>query len=208
MKIYDISMAILPEMKTYPHSPRPTIVTKTSVAEHGFEASKFTLGSHTGTHLETPRHFSEGAKGLTELPLTVFVGPCSVIDLTQLTKNITREDLERKDIPQKGRILLKTRNSLNLSDDFPGRFISLSESAAHYLVEKGILLLGIDELSIEPHSDDYPVHKILSKAGVCNLEGLRLAEVPEGEYFLVAAPLPIDAEASPVRALLIDEKDF
>jgi arylformamidase len=48
------------------------------------------------------------------------------------------------------------------------------------------------------------VHLTLLGANVILLEGIRLAEVAEGVYFLNAAPLNLSgADGSPCRALLI-----
>jgi arylformamidase len=42
-------------------------------------------------------------------------------------------------------------------------------------------------------------------AGVALLEGVRLSAVPEGVYFLNAAPLNLSgADGSPCRAVLVD----
>ena len=50
------------------------------------------------------------------------------------------------------------------------------------------------------------VHKILLEAGVVLLEGIVLADVEEGKYFLSAAPLNIaGCEGAPCRAYLIKE---
>ena len=48
------------------------------------------------------------------------------------------------------------------------------------------------------------VHQILLSANVILLEGICLAKVPEGVYFLSAAPLNLSgADGSPCRAVLI-----
>ena len=85
-------------------------------------------------------------------------------------------------------------------------FIYLAESGARYLVDKGVRGVGIDALGIERNQLGHPTHKLLLANGIYILEGLRLKEVKEGSYTLIAAPLNIiGVEASPVRALLLDK---
>lgn len=85
---------------------------------------------------------------------------------------------------------------------------TLSSSSAQSLIDHGAVLVGTDELSIEPAESvdaGAPVHRLLLGAGIPILEGLRLHHVPPGEYFLVALPLRFQhSEASPVRAVLLD----
>ena len=69
---------------------------------------------------------------------------------------------------------------------------------------KEIKGVGIDALGIERNQT--PTHKLLLGAGIIIIEGLRLKDVPEGEYFLIALPLKIkDVEAAPTRAILVEK---
>jgi arylformamidase len=50
------------------------------------------------------------------------------------------------------------------------------------------------------------VHRILLGKDIVLLEGIRLCAVPEGVYFLNAAPLNLsDCDGAPVRAILIKD---
>ena len=50
------------------------------------------------------------------------------------------------------------------------------------------------------------VHLILLGAEIVLLEGIRLAQVPEGVYFLNAAPINLGgADGAPCRAILIEK---
>ena len=68
-----------------------------------------------------------------------------------------------------------------------------------------IRLLGIDTPSIDPSdSKALPAHKAISENDLAILEGIVLDNVDPGVYNLIALPLPlVDADASPVRAVLI-----
>ncbi len=108
------------------------------------------------------------------------------------------------------RIVFKTRNSAHWTDPaapFDKDFIALDETAAHWLVRRGVKLVGIDYLSIEPFGSGkigHPVHVALLRAGVVIIEGLDLHDVQPGTYEIVCAPLKIEnGTGSPARVFLI-----
>ncbi|AIS52253.1 glucose-6-phosphate 1-dehydrogenase Zwf [Thermoanaerobacter kivui] len=137
--------------------------------------------------------------------LSKVITKCKVFDFTNIFDKITSEDLVNKNIQKGNFIIFKTRNSL--VEDFDFEFVYLDKSGALYLKEKEIVGVGIDALGIERSQPDHETHKILLEAGIVILEGLRLKDVEEGEYFLYAAPLKIKgAEAAPTRAVLIKEE--
>ena len=71
--------------------------------------------------------------------------------------------------------------------------------------EAEIDLLGNESQTVGPEDAPMAVHLVLLGAGVVLLEGIRLKEVPEGQYLLTAAPLNIKgAEGSPCRAILLE----
>jgi Predicted metal-dependent hydrolase len=105
------------------------------------------------------------------------------------------------------RVLFKTKNSSlwgKKPEAFYKDFIALSQSAAEYLVEKKIALVGIDYLSIEAfHAKGNLVHKLLLRNNIVILEGLNLSSIKQGEYELICLPLKLmGADGSPARALL------
>jgi arylformamidase len=77
--------------------------------------------------------------------------------------------------------------------------------AAKVFASSDILLLGNEPQTVGPQNAPMAVHLALLSANVVLLEGIRLAAVSEGVYFLNAAPLNLaGAEGSPCRAVLID----
>ena len=84
----------------------------------------------------------------------------------------------------------------------------VSAAAAKVFAAAGILLLGNESQTVGPEDAPMEVHLILLGAGVVLLEGIRLAEVPEGAYILNAAPLNLSgADGSPCRAILTDAEE-
>ena len=81
----------------------------------------------------------------------------------------------------------------------------LGTDGSKYLVERGVKGVGIDALSVERDQPGHTTHHLLLGANILILEGLRLADVPEGTYMLLAAPLVVvGAEAAPVRVVLVE----
>jgi arylformamidase len=121
-------------------------------------------------------------------------------------KQLSRADLQPFDLQPGCRVLLKTRNSLRAAGPtFSPDFVALKPSAAEYLCEHNVRLVGIDGPSIDPWgANDFPCHKRLLGAGILILENLVLRHVVPGIYGLIATPLNLSgADGCPVRALLI-----
>ena len=170
--------------------------------------SVLSLGSHTGTHVDAPSHFIDGANSVERLPLDALVGPAYVAEFGG-NAHITAADLELMAIPGDCQCLLfKTRNGLLWDDpEFHTDFVALAPDAAGKLAERGMRLVGIDYLSIERfRARPHEVHETLLASGVVILEGVDLRRVTAGSYFLVCAPLNVvGAEGAPARAFLIDQ---
>jgi arylformamidase len=166
--------------------------------------SRLTLGVHTGTHVDAPLHFIEGAPGVEGIPLDALIGLAVVVDATSVTsESLGEADLEAIAIPDDAeRVLLKTRNSaLWASDEFTRDFVRLDGSGARYVIQRGIGTIGIDYLSI----GDREAHRELLGAGVVPVEGLDLREIEPGPYTLVCLPIDVvGSDGGPARAVLID----
>ena len=192
MQIIDVSVPVWPGMITNPGDPKVRLERVSSIADGDVaNLSRLDLGVHSGTHVDAPLHFIEGAPGVEALPLDVLVGPCVVVD-----------GLEPAAVPRGAeRVLFKTPNSrLWEREEFSEDFVKLDGQAARALVERGVRLVGIDYLSI----GDEEAHHVLLEAGFVVVEGLDLREVEPGEYRLVCAPLKLEgAEGAPARVLLL-----
>ena len=82
-RMYDVSLPIREDMVVYPGNPSPRIRRYASIPEKTTNESTLPLGSHTGSHVDSPLHIRNGAPGVDSLPLESFVGRCKVLDLTQ-----------------------------------------------------------------------------------------------------------------------------
>ncbi len=202
-RYYDISM---PLSGRIPHWPGQDGFSRRELQAGEAIVADLACSSHTGTHVDAPKHFIPEAGTIEQIALEKLLGPCVVADFGSVQGFITAHDIAS--LPQGvTRIIVKTSNtSRNLLDDseFHEDYVSFDESAAHALVERGVLFVGVDYLSVEAKgSPGHPVHKTLLAAGVVILEGCYIKDVPPGEYNLIALPLKIvDGDGAPTRAIL------
>lgn len=206
MKIYDISMTIEHDMVVYKNKEekRPVFTAASKHSDNGVHETRVYMDAHCGTHLDAPLHMIENGETIDKFDLNLGFSKCRVLDLTTSENKISESDLRNKEIKKDDYILLKTKNSYE--DFFNPEFIYVDESGAKYLKEQEIIGIGIDAVGIERSQPGHETHKILLGAGIVIMEGLRLGDIEEGEYSLIALPLKFKGvEASPVRAVLVKE---
>lgn len=204
MKLYDISLEIYRGMTVYKdkEEKQPKLEVRRSFADGNIYESRICMDLHTGTHLDSPLHVFQEGDSIEKLELKRLITRCRVLDFTYKNGFISAGDFQDKNIVPGEFLLLKTKNSFinNYSPDF----VYLDGDGAHYLVRQKVKGVGIDSLGIERGQPDYITHKKLLGVEAIVLEGLKLADVEEGEYILIALPLKIrGAEASPIRAILV-----
>ena len=198
MKIYDISQEVF-SCQVYPGDPIPEkkLLMSMEMGET-YNLTAFGMCAHNGTHIDAPRHFIKDGKTVDEISLDAFVGAAYVAEHSGIvTANDAAEILEKakkQNTEAAKRILIKGDAELSLE-------------AANVFASSDILLFGNESQTVGPKNAPMEVHLALLCSGVVLLEGIRLADVSEGVYFLNAAPLNLaGAEGSPCRAVLIDRK--
>lgn len=207
MKIIDISWPISQNMTQYKDRQLVFVGQTHSLKHDGVHLSTLVLNSHTGTHIDAPCHFLPGTQSLDQVPLSTYVGPCQVIDLTGLEGNITAVALANQRIESDKIVLFKTKNSAHgATDAFNSNFVCIMADAAAYLVEKKIKAVGLDYPGLEHHQPGHETHNAFLGNGIGVIEGLRLAHVAAGNYFFCCLPLALQGvDGAPARAILIDE---
>jgi len=155
--------------------------------------------------MDAPGHFVRGGERIDRFPIELGMGPVRVIGISH-PRLVTAAELRRCAIRRGERIFFRTRNS-NVcwkASRFVERFVAIAADAAELLAGRGVSLVGIDYLSIDPYeSTDMAAHKILLGAGIWVVEGLNLSRVQPGRYDLACVPLRIDGgDGSPCRALV------
>ena len=208
--IYDVSVPIRSGGVVYPGNPPISITPQQAIAAGaGANVSRVDFGSHTGTHVDAPKHFFDDGAGVDLLSLDALMGPARLIAFGDDIRSVGAVDLRRHDLTGVTRVLLKTRNSAWLasgSAEFHADYTYLAPDGAEYLVGLGIRLVGVDYLSVEQfHSGHHRTHRTLLGAGVIIVEGLVLSEPPPGDYELCCLPLRLAGlDGAPARAVLIE----
>lgn len=208
MKIYDITVTINAATPIYKGDPGVELNSFKSIATgSSANVSQVSFGVHTATHVDAPNHFIDGAKRVHELDPQKLVGPCRVVAVPENVLAIEPEHVG--DLTGVERILFKTQNSSFWATPelgFRTDFSYLTPATAKLLVASGIVLVGIDYLSIEKSgSPGHPVHITLLEKEVVILEGVDLREVAAGDYELICSPLKYDGatgDGSPARTFL------
>ena len=217
-KVIDISLPLYQGMITYPGNQKFTVrpmQSKTSFS------TAIQMGSHTGTHVDSPRHVFPHGKGVDSIQLESIIGMCRVLDMTRVKKAVTIKDLAKFKVKRGERIIIKTKNSTyrpfepvkqltfrrssakaersgttsssnSCFDKFKDDYIYLDGDAAEYLANLNIKLFGIDYLSVKQKgSSDQRPHTALLKKNIPIFEGLDLSKVKPGKYFFIGLPLKI-----------------
>ena len=207
MKIFDVSVPISSRLPTWPGDPKVSLERVSSIARgDAANVSRLDAGVHTGTHVDAPVHFVDGATGIDSIPLETLVGPCLVVEADPPWLELRPEDLPAS---AHTRILFKTRNSARWAArkiDFETEFVAVGLELARRLVAEDKILVGVDYLSVESYHApfEHPVHHTLLEARIVVIEGLDLSAVEPGEYDLYCLPLKlVGSDGAPARTMLV-----
>ena len=192
--IYDISQEVF-SCRVWPGDPTPE---RSVLADIGkgdiINLTAFSMCAHNGTHIDAPAHFLKDSKTVEQLDPAAFVGDCYV---AHHEGDVTADDAAA---------ILQKASTLNAAERIliAGK-ATVTEPAARVFAGAGIKLIGNESQTVGPETAPMAVHLILLGADVVLLEGLVLSHVPEGKYFLTAAPLNLGGcEGAPCRAMLMD----
>lgn len=211
-KFYDLSHVINLEMEVYPGDPIPYFQKASSIESDGFNVTKITMGTHTGTHVDAQSHFLLHGRTIDKEPLTKFIGECITIDFSTINRGITYDDFELISNKLSGEdiVLIYTGSGKIISDNDKDKleFIYLEPSAAEWLLENNIKCVGIDTLSVEKYgSIEGKCHKMLLSNNTGIIENLNsnLKYLVNRKSFLVCLPLSFEGlDGSPSRVIAFD----
>ena len=190
-KFYDISQEVF-TCSVFPGDDSPERITAQSIKNGDVcNLTVLKMCAHNGTHVDAPYHFIDSGKTIDRMPLDAFVGTCYVV---HHEGDVSAED---------AKTILANAGEGRERILIGGR-CTVTAAAARVFAEGGIRLIGNESQTVGPENAPMEVHLILLGAEVVLLEGIRLSEVPEGVYFLSAAPLDLGGcDGAPCRAYLI-----
>ncbi len=223
MKMIDISQGWYQGMPSYdaPWYPkfsiRKAMTPQTDPADCGRTFSDLQIFPHNGTHVESGFHFFEDREKIDEVPLDTFVGRTCIADLSY------KRDLEPvtgAELEEELRAVWHPGDRLLVRTDHPNRYLGradywdkppfLTLSAADWMVDNGVALVGMDCITERPDDRSGQVHRRLLAAGIPILENIQnLDQITCQVAQLVALPVMIaDVEAAPARAVVFDGWPF
>jgi len=191
----------------------------------GYRTFSFTQSEGVGTHMDSPKHFQPGGRGIADLKITDLIAPVCVIDVREQVKlnpnyRISVQDLENWEAKHGGitkrSIVLgftgwsqywdDVQKYLNQDANGTMHFPGWGKEAATLLVARGIVGIGIDTISIDAGEEHtFASHHVLLGNNVYIIENLtNLAKLPSSGALVIALPLKIkDGVESPIRAIAL-----
>ncbi len=201
----------------------------------GFSARNLLMSEHCATHSDAVWEYKEDGATIDKMPLEHFWGDAICVDLRFVPEDryIEPEDLEKAVADagltvEKGDIFLMYTGAYDRHfdkllpepeanpilgyigcDEYQLHYTGLSEAAAKWLADKGVMNIGIDSPAID-HPDDlsFAGHWICGEYNITNTENLcNLDKVVGKRFFYMGLPLKIRAgSGSPIRAVALLEE--
>jgi arylformamidase len=173
----------------------------------GFTLSVYSLGAHSGTHIDAPMHFVRDGAPIDKVPLEPLIGPALVIDIPDSVQAINGAELAKHDWKGAERVIFRTRSSLHgwmHSPTFHRDFAYVAPDAAQQLADAGVKMVGVDYISAEQFGAPAPLtHRTLLGKGIPIVEGLYLENIPAGSYDVIILPIKVAGhEGAPARAIM------
>lgn len=209
MKIIDLSHTMESGMPVYPGDDAPTIQQAATHEKDGAQVTRLNISTHTGTHLDTPRHFVETGTTTDSMGLENFIGKGVLIDCSEfgLHQQIPlshvlkyKDDLASADFAMIYTGWDEYWGTPKYFDHFP----VLSVEATKFLIDRQLKGIGLDFSSIDGiDSVDYPNHQLVLRAGLIIIENLsNLGALIDESFQFAAFPLKVkEGDGSPVRAV-------
>lgn len=182
----------------------------------GRNTSKIVLGSHSGTHIDAPKHFFNDGYGVDKLDLTILCGEISIVDFQNMHQGeyVKLEDIKKVKVEH--RMLFRFGwYQYWKTEKYYDAFPYFSMEAAKYLVENGLKLIALDTPSpdnakciSEKAEEDSPVHKYFLKNDVIIVEYLTNTRCIQSNKTcsIIALPLKIiGCDGAPGRVIIKEE---
>jgi kynurenine formamidase len=225
-QVQDLTHTITPETPLFPGNPQPEFTPLRTYENDGYYANILTYAEHTGTHMDAPAHFVEGAPYSNELPVAQFFAPLAVIDISAraasdpdaqvMPDDILAWESDNGALPEGAFVAMNSgwdgrindpAAFINLGDDGLLHFPGFHPDAAALLVEeRDITGIGVDTLSLDyGSSTDFGAHLAILGAGKYGIEGLAaLAAVPPaGALIIVGGPKFMIGSGGPSRVMAL-----
>ena len=236
-RLIDLSMPVDNDMVTFPKIIQPRLemyqdwkqyAEQIGASEFGVDwltaTYRVELSDHVGTHMDSLRHLRDDAPGPEQIPLEYCFGDGVVLDFRhkEAGAGITADEiqealgkisytLKRLDI-----VLIMTgagayQHEQRYLKDHPG----MTAGAIHWLLDQGIMMIGIDAVTLDPpvwamfeRKQFWEAHRVMLERDYYHLENLtNLDRIPQPYGFKLSLfPVKwVNTTGAPVRAVAIVE---
>ena len=219
--VVDLSQTISDGLIGWPGTPGVS-VNVVADYEHGVAARAYAMGDGVGTNVDSPAHFVEGARSISDLGVEELVLPAIVVDASAAAAAdadyaldaaaIQAWEAANGPIPAGSFVVVSfgwsehagTPAYWNIDEEGELHFPGLAAEAAELLLARDVAGVGIDVHSADPgQSHDYQVHRILLGADKIIVEGLAgLDQLPATGAQVVIGALPVE-DAPQIQARVI-----
>lgn len=162
--VIDLSNPIAAGIPVWPSFPEVELEKTSLAARDGFTMERLEMRTHTGTHIDAPRHFIPEGKSLDDFSIETFMGEGVVLDLTpkEPEEAITRADIEayEDEVRPRDVVMLHTGwdEYYGQTPEYLFEFPYLTGEAAEYLVSLDPKAVGTEGASVGGWADEVPVH--------------------------------------------------
>lgn len=162
------------------------------------------IGMHTGTHIDIPGHFADGAVTMADWPPEQFVGNGVWLDCSKTDSNgrVAYDPAHELLVKNDSIVICHTGWSSNFgAPDYFSRYPVLADEYAELFVDRKIKMLCVDTPS--PDKFPFPIHKTLFAHSILIAENLcNTAVLQQYAHFeIIALPLKIAAAGSIARII-------
>jgi arylformamidase len=207
MRIVDLTRLITIDMPVFEKRIKPLTIPWSRMDIHGYDLELIFMSTHTGTHMDAPSHFNTKGYTIDEAPLSNLISDAILLRVSKgASEYITREDISIvDDLKGKSLIISTGWEHRYHGEEYLSSNPGLSRDAAEYLVDKGVIQVGIDTANIDNAEDlNFTAHRILLGNNITIIENLCNLTALESRFRLVALPLRLKgATGSPIRALAL-----
>lgn len=183
-----------------------------------FRVQSIEMEAGIGTHIDAPAHCDPLGKTIDQIPLDTLIVPCLVIDVSAKANEsykVSPEDLHEFEalhgkIPPHSAVFIHTgwdRYWKTPKYHNGHQYPSLSAEAAHFMLTRDIVGMGIDTLSPDLPESGYPVHEAILGSGKWIIENLtQLQRLPPHGAYCMAMPIKIATTEAPMRCVAFLKK--
>uniref|UniRef100_UPI003EBA121D cyclase family protein n=1 Tax=Proteinivorax hydrogeniformans TaxID=1826727 RepID=UPI003EBA121D len=197
----DLTHVIENDMPCHPYDDGLKLLRNKFLSKDKFNDSILETGMHVGTHVDAPSHLTNSNKLISDYPVEKFAGRGKLLDVRG-EKKITLKKKYIDTVNSDDIVLLHTGFDKEFrKEEYFLEHPVLTDELIDFFVETKVKLIGVDLPS--PDIAPFNAHKKLLQNDILIIENLtnlsKLVEVADFE--IIAFPLKIQAEGSPVRVV-------